>query len=574
MAKFEGKHIATAKVVTEQSLTALVQRIFMILAPERSFYLLAIIYGIGISLLSLATPVSVQILINSVINTGLTTPLVVISMTLFVLLLLYGFLYALRIHLVDVFGRRFYARMVSEISLRALYAADPYFEDYSRTTLFNRYFDIIIVIKVVPYLLVGGFTIVSQAIVGFVLVSLYHPYFLAFNLFVIFLLVLIWVIWGRRAMHSAVELSHSKHETAAWLENLGDSNGFYNAESLIEEALKQTENFTAHYMSKHIRHFRDHFSQSVAFLIIYAFSSALLLGLGGWLVLQSELNIGQLVAAELILSIVFYSIAQLGVYLTYFYDLCGAIDELSLFYDVDAEDSTNGTHRPENSSITFHQVVGKKWNQDVLLDFEIPANSRVLVETVNRSDEQLLIDILKGVSDDYGGFFSIGGIDSRAISKHSLRHEIIVLDRPRVVSISIRNFLALCAEDVKPEQILEAISLVGLGSRIAELDEGIDTGLAVSGWPLNVVEIMQLKLAAAILSKPRVVVLGELYNILPDDVLQKTFDDLRESCAATILYFSDKTHDITFDYKMRLKEGKEELIQLNSDAEDVIPESE
>ena len=225
MARFEGKQLATAKVVTEKSLAALLSRLITILAPERSFYWLAIVYGIGISLLSLATPVSVQVLINSVINTGLTTPLIIISISLFVLLLFYGILNALRIHLVDVFGRRFYARLVSEISLRTIYAENPYFEDSGRTSLFNRYFDIIIVTKVVPYLLVGGFTILSQAIVGFLLVSFYHPYFLAFNLFIIFLLIMVWIIWGRRAMHSAVELSHSKHATAAWLENLGDSNG-------------------------------------------------------------------------------------------------------------------------------------------------------------------------------------------------------------------------------------------------------------------------------------------------------------------------------------------------------------
>jgi ABC-type bacteriocin/lantibiotic exporter with double-glycine peptidase domain len=61
-------------------------------------------------------------LINTVANMGLTTPLVVLSLSLFFLLLLAGGLNALRIYILDVFGRRFYARMVSEISLRTIYA--------------------------------------------------------------------------------------------------------------------------------------------------------------------------------------------------------------------------------------------------------------------------------------------------------------------------------------------------------------------------------------------------------------------------------------------------------------------
>lgn len=562
MAKFQGKQKAVAKVVTEKSLSALISRLFIILSPERSFYVLAVVYGIGISLLSLATPVSVQILINSVVNTGLTTPLVVISICLFVLLLLYGFLNALRIHLLDVFGRRFYARMVSEISLRTIYAVNPYFEDTGQTPLFNRYFDIIIVTKVVPYLLVGGFTVVSQAIVGFVLVSLYHPYFLAFNLFLIFLIVLIWMIWGRRAMHSGVELSHRKHATAAWLENLGDSNGFYNAKSHIVDALKQSEEFTSHYMQQHIAHFRNHFSQTIGFFLVYAFGSALLLGLGGWLVLQSQLNIGQLVAAELVLSIVFFGLSQLGVYLTYFYDLCGAIDELSLFLDVEQEDSENGQHRPENSHLTFNMVKGKGWNEEVLLHFDLPANSRTLVKVESRAAQQLLFNTLKGNADDFGGFFSIGGVDSRAMSKHDLRRDVVALDRPRIVNISIRDYLLLCAEDLKTENLLNAIEIVGLSDTIAQLDEGVDTMLAVSGWPLTVTEVMQLKLAAAILSRPRIVVLSELYDIISDSILNRAMDNLQEDGNTTILYLSQNQHDINFNYVLYLKQGKEDLVAV------------
>src|SRR6056297_2475441 len=152
-----------------------------ILGPEHAFYSLALAYGIGISLLSLATPLSVQMLINTVANVGLATPLVVLSLGMFTLLLFAGGLNALRIHLMDVFGRRFYARIVSEMAVRAVYARNAFFEDNRKGALFNRYFDIMIMLKQVPNLLVGGFTILLQTVVGFVLVSFYHPWLFVFN---------------------------------------------------------------------------------------------------------------------------------------------------------------------------------------------------------------------------------------------------------------------------------------------------------------------------------------------------------------------------------------------------------
>ena len=121
----------------------------------------------------------------------------------------------------DIFQRKFYARLVAEISLHVLYAANPFFQDNHKGALFNRYFDIIIVQKNLPNLLVSGFTIVLQTAVGFILVSLYHPLFLIFNVIVALIIWLIWAVFGRRAIRSAVAASHQKHETAAWLQSLG-----------------------------------------------------------------------------------------------------------------------------------------------------------------------------------------------------------------------------------------------------------------------------------------------------------------------------------------------------------------
>ncbi|MEL7453555.1 MAG: ABC transporter ATP-binding protein, partial [Pseudomonadota bacterium] len=210
---------------------------FRILAPEASFYWLAIIYGVGISLLSLATPISVQMLINTVANTALTAPLILLSATLFGLLMISGLLNALRVHLMELFGRRFYARMVAEIALRSIYAQNPFFSDTSRSALFNRYFDIVVVQKSMPVLFIGGFTVILQAGVGFVLVSLYHPLFLVFNLVLVALIWIIWLIWGASAIRSAIDLSHAKHATAEWLESLAASDGFFKSQKRIDYAL-------------------------------------------------------------------------------------------------------------------------------------------------------------------------------------------------------------------------------------------------------------------------------------------------------------------------------------------------
>lgn len=561
MAKFDNKLHGHAKVVTDRNLTELIRSMFHILSPDNKFYTLAIIYGIGISVLSLAIPISVQILVNTVANIGRTGPLFMLSVVLLVLLLLYGLLSALRIHLMDIFGRRFYARMVSEITLRAVYATNPYFEDIGKSALFNRYFDVIIVLKVLPYLLVGGFTIVLQAIAGFILVSFYHPFFLVFNLVMLFLLWLIWLVWGKRAMHSAMELSHRKHATASWLQSIADSNGFYNTEEQIKQVLHRSELFTSSYIQQHIVHFRNYFGQTLGFLVFYAVASAFLLGLSGWLVLESQLNLGQLVAAELVLSVVFFGISQLGTYLTYFYDLCGAIDELGLFYDVEQQNSDEVFERLEGGGeLRFVQLKNTSSNRYIKLDFSIPSNAKVLVTAEHNNVAHFMSSLLEGRITDYEGFFSVAGVESRSISLHALRREVFVLSRLRMVSISIRHFLALFEDDLPKQRVLEVIRIVGLEDTISRLEDGIETDIAVTGWPLSNVEVMQLKLAAALIVQPRVLLLGGLCDMIPQNILQNAINALQEKQETIVLYLSNHHYRLGYDYELRLGTEKQVLL--------------
>ena len=539
----------TDKALTKQVSVAEVFSFFgSILGPERNYFLLALVYGVGISALSLALPISVQMLVNTVANTGLTTPLLVLSLTLFALLVAAGLLYALRVHLMDLFQRRFYARMVSEIALRSIYALNPFFQDYRMGSLFNRYFDIIIVQKSVPQLLIGGFTIVLQAAFGFILVSMYHPLFLGFNLVIIVLIWLIWLTWGGRAIRSAVQVSHRKHAAAAWLEGLGGSNGFFKSERHIAEALGKTDAVTEAYMTEHVKHFRHYFSQTVCFILLYAGASAGLLGLGGYLVIQGELTLGQLVAAELVLTTVFVGLSQLGTYLGHFYELCAALDELSLFYAVEQEEADEDAEPFDgDASIEFVNARGDARGHQCTLDFTIRSGARVLAAAETHGEQRELTSFLKRHQRPTTGYIALGGNDINGIQAHALRQQIIVLDRPNAIEMTIREYLKLSGDGASSHRILEALRIVGLESPIAQLEDGLDTRIASTGWPLTITETMQLKLAAALIAKPRVLVLGLLFDTMPDDFLERSMDALQESGQTTIIYFSGRLRNLGFD---------------------------
>ncbi len=539
---------------------------FDILRPEGNFYWLAAVYGVGISLLSLATPISVQMLINTIANTALTTPLVVLSLTLFGILTISSLIYALRVHLLELFARRFYARMVAEISLISVYAQNPFFGDLKANALFNRYFDVIYVQTAIPILFIGGFTVLLQIAVGFVLVSLYHPYFLGFTLVMIALIWVIWLTWGSRALRTGIDLSHAKHKTANWLQSVGGSNGFFKSQRRIDYALDKTDEYTRAYINQRKRHFRHLFSQTIAFLFMYAAASAVLLGLGGWLVIQNQLTLGQLVAAELVLSAAFLGVAQLGSYLGYFYDLFAAVEEISQFYDVEQEQPKGADpfDGPDHT-IVMKAVRGEARNEHAQFDLEIPSGAIIMAAASHHGVQRLFKNLLKMHELPQGGIATMGGIDVKDIEAHHLRKNVHVLDRPTIVEMTIREYLALSCKVTAPQRMVAALETVGLADTIATFDKGLDTPLASTGYPFSAVELQQLKLANALLEQPRILVLSRLFDLLDAEPLQRAINELRAKTFTTVIYFSNRDVDLGFDLFLYLEAHRQRYFRSFDD---------
>lgn len=506
-----------------------------ILGPDSPYFVLVIIYGIGISLLSLATPISVQMLINSVANTALPAPLFTLSGILFVLLMLSAVMSAMRAYLMELFGQRFFARMVAEITLRAVHARNPFFGDERRVDLFDRYFEVMNVQKAMPSLLIGLFTILLQSAVGFVVTSFYHPFFLGFNLIFILVTWLIWRIWSRGAMTSRVELSHAKYNTARWLESVGASNGFYKSSRHLEYAIDRSEAETAAYIKSFRRHVRYSLSQTTAFLILYAVASAGLLAMGGWLVIQSQLSIGQLVAAELILSSIFYGAAQLGPYIDIFYDLVAALEELSLLNDIPQDmPGSPGAVTGTSSDLAFADVR----LDDMRFDLAIPHGSR-LIASAEDDVQRAFSLLLKRDRKPQGGFVTLGGADLTTLDPYDLRSDVIVLDRPLIVESSIIDYLKLACPEDSPTAMMAAVRAVSLDRRIGRLPDGLHSVLSPTGWPLSVSETMRLKFAAALLAEPKIIVMSPLFDIIPRIDLDRMIAAVRPG-RITVIYFTNR----------------------------------
>lgn len=326
------------------SLSQLHDLFILVLGSEKSFYKLAAVYGVIISLFSLAVPFSVQILITTLTNTALERPVLILSIMLAMILGLYGLLVAVQHQLLERFKQRFYARVVGEISWRYIYADSTI---HNAQDLTHRYFEIMTVQQRVSVLITSGFALVLQTVVGILLVSFYHPAFLIFNIIFVGAVYVIWKLYAPIATRKALVLSKQKYYAAGWLDALIATPP--QTPLARAKALEQSNAEIEQYLSARTTYFRYSFRQIVGFLLLYALASAGLLAMGGSLVVAGELTLGQLVAAELVLSAIFVGLSKAGEYLDYYYDLIASVEKLSKFLEIPA----GGMATPATGSATF-----------------------------------------------------------------------------------------------------------------------------------------------------------------------------------------------------------------------------
>ncbi len=521
-----------------------------IVREDKQFLFVGIVYGIIISLLMLAVPVSVQLLVTSVANTASLKAVVTLTIVLSLLLLFAASLIAMQSYVMERFERRFYARITTEFTMRLLKADRKHFKSVNRYELVNRYFDVTQVQKILPALVVGLFATLLQTIVGCVVVATFHTALLVFVIMFVLLLWLGWRLWGYHAMHSAIILSEEKYRTARHLEDVARASDYYKSSQHGQYAMDESDKLTGNYIKARETHFRHVFSQQIWLLLLYVIANSGLLGLGGSLVISGELGLGQLIAAELILSGVFYGISRIAYSLAGLYSLVAALEEIYRVIDIPTEE-VSGKLTLDNTKpagMTFDNVRVKSLHDNNLnLHFTVNPADKLLIRSESYELQAIFFDIIKRYDTICAGKVLIGDINIEDLRQHPLRDRIIILDRPTIIETTVQQYLTIDAPHASYTEIRDVLDMVELTQEIDRLPQKELTALSIEGPPLTVSETLRLKLAAALLAKPHILVLNEFFDIISGSRRDRIMSRLCAIPELTLLYFSQQLNTGSFD---------------------------
>ena len=490
------------------------QRLIRLLSPEWPDVFTILIYSLIIAILTLATPLAVESLVNTVAFGRLVQPIVVLSAILFGFLAFSAALRALQTFVAEIVQRRLFARIASDLTWRLPRVDQAAIEGRNMTELVNRFFDVVTVQKVVSQFLLDGIGVVLTTLIGMTVLAFYHPMLLAFDLVLLVSIAFILFVLGYGAVGTSIKESKFKYATAETLEEIARCPLLFKGSGGAEYALYRMDTQVAGYLDARKKHFRVLLRQTLSALMLQALASTVLLALGGWLVIVGELTLGQLVAAELIVTVIVSSVAKFGKHLESFYDLMASIDKLGYLFDLPVETFQGAVAVPTDRS--FEVIVGDRSTVSASTGAWTLALGECVALTGDAHATERLIDQLYGLRANDSQAIQISQVDIRDIRPDLLRRDVSMVRGLEVLEGTIADNLIVGRSEISHDQVLAAVRTVGLEHRIDSLPFGLRERLAVNGAPLTRSEVIRLVIARAIVNSPQLLLIDGALDALSD----------------------------------------------------------
>lgn len=497
------------------------RRLWALMNLERDDLQVIFIYAVAVGLLTLATPVAVQTLVGTVAFGTLLQPIVVLSLMLLAALSFQAILRALQARVVESVQERIFVRTAADLAWRLPRVRRHEIPGFGPTSV-NQFFEVITLQKTASTLLTDGIAAALQISIGLMVLAFYHPALLAFDLFLLALVVLVWRLPFRSGLATSIDESHAKYRVAAWLEQLARPGNALRASSGALFAADRADALIGRYLEARRKHFRVLFGQTIGTLGLQVVASAALLGLGGWLVVRQSLTLGQLVAAELIVAAISVSIAKLGKLLDATYDLLTAVDKLGHLVDLPTENPEPGEPVPGQGGVRV-ELRGAGEGGDEALQLDVPAGGRVAVVG---AEGHALGQWLAGLQVPARGAVAFNGVETSLARTHAVREHIAFVQPGDIFEATVLENLTLGRTPVTTADARAALERVGLLDELRGLPEGLDTHLAHDGAPLSPSQLTRLQVARALAGAPRLIVVEA-----PLDSLQA---DDRATCIAAL----------------------------------------
>lgn len=512
------------------------QRFYNLLKLDRRDISQIFFYAIFAGLVSLSLPLGIQAIINLIQSGRVSISWIVLVFIVVIGVALVGILSLMQLRITENLQQKIFVRSSFEFSYRLPKIKFEELYNQYPPELANRFFDTLTIQKGTSKLLIDFSSALLQIVFGIILLSLYHPFFIVFGLLLLLLLYSIFRFSYNSGLSSSLKESKYKYKVVSWLQEIARNNFSFRKKDNFEFALQKNNHLVEEYLNYREKHFgviKRQFTQLIVFKIII---TASLLLIGGYLVLNQKMNIGQFVAAEIIILLVINSVEKIIIGLESLYDVITSIEKIGQIVDLQIEEPnsksidycfTNVSIETENLRFKFPD------SNDYVIDkinLKIEPSEKIYLEGNNGSGKTTLIRILSGLLQPTSGSFYINDDTYRKIDLTHYRSQIgSIITGETPFEGTVMENLTFNNPTIPHENIKWAIDSVKLGDFIKSLPNGLDSKIYPEGKQLSSSNAQKILLARSIINKPKILFYEDPLDKMDEEAAKEIIDFITDS---------------------------------------------
>lgn len=521
------------------------QRFFELVRLDKRDLAIILSYTLLAGILGLAVPLAAQALVNTVAVGIFLQPLVVLAVAVLALLVFRGVLGVLRMYLVEILQQRVFMRVALRLADHIPRIKQESLSQAYAPELANRFFDALTIQKSWAKLLLEGPAAILQSGVGLLLMGFYSPLLLAFDVVLVASGAVVLFVLGWGGVKTSIKESVEKYRVAHWLEELGRCERNLKFTSDPAFAVTEADRFVNGYLDARQSHFRILIRQAAGSFLLQALASAGILAVGGWLVIQRQLTMGQLVASELIVLSVLAALEKLIRLAEPWFDLLTALEKIGHVTDLPqepsghVEDDLRAPPRIEATGLHFGYSPRLEVIQGV--DLVIEPGERVAFTGPSGSGKTTLLHLLTGLYEPGQGTVRL---NDRAIAEYELsrlRSAItIVGDRGDLFEGTLEQNIRVGRDHVSDQDLHWALELTGLDHELRRLPAGLQTMILSEGKNLSSGQVQRILIARALIDRPRVLLFDESVAGMDPDKRARLLEGVMAGEDWTLIFVSQE----------------------------------
>ena len=512
-----------AKNNHELSIRESLDKFFKIIRLEKKEVTAIYFYAILSGVIQLTLPLGIQTIINfSQAAAGTANLPVSIILLIFIVLigiLVSGILQVNQMKIVEKIEQSIFTRFSLDFANKIPKIDSKELNNDHLPELMNRFFEVINLQKGLSKILLDIPLAVIQIVFGLVLLSFYNSTFIILGLLLILLLYFIFNYTSKKGLIASYNESENKYEVASWLEEIARSYKTFKISSQNNFHLKRTDDLVKDYLVSKTKHFEILKFQYWSLIVFKLLISAMMLIIGAVLLINQQLNIGQFIAAEIVILLILGAVEKLILNLEVAYNILTGVEKLNVINDKKSEVQGQTSYISNHNGIALEvQNLNFKFDENKPLleniSFNIHAGAKVCVMGDGGSGKSILLELIGGTLKNFEGVINVNTIPINNLNQKEYRKNIgIFYNEQDIFEGTLYENICMGNESITPADIMKHAEMLEIKEFISLLPEGLYTPLQPTGKGLSTIMAKKILLLRAIVHQPELLVLDEPFEL-------------------------------------------------------------